>query len=391
MKRDLARVLLTQFLTALADNALLFVAVTLSLRQGAPGWYIPALQGMFLLAYVFGAPWAGRLADAWPKRRVLWSTNLVKLLGVVGLLLGLDPLLAYAVVGAGAAFYSPAKYGILPELAQDRALLQANGRIEGATILAILGGSWVGAVLAQRSALWALLLVLGCYLASALVALGLRHRQVAGASRTGAITPFVERARQLLASPRARFATLGVSLFWGAATVLRLLLVAWAPCVLGIDDGPGIAGLSLIVAAGIAVGALLAPRLFPVPYLRRTRVAAYVMGILIVLLAGPQTPIMARILLFLAGLAGGLFVVPVNACLQEIGHAAGSSGGVVAIQNFFENLIMLAASGFYALAAGQGADPVFTMGALGMLVLVATAAVAWHLPRDRSVRMGGEI
>ncbi|RMG53493.1 MAG: lysophospholipid transporter LplT [Gammaproteobacteria bacterium] len=382
MKGDVRRVLLTQFLSALADNAMLFAVVTLVLQRNMPAWYVPALQAAFLLAYVIGAPWVGRLADAWPKRRVLWLANLLKLGGVGLMLMGAEPLLAYAVVGAGAALYSPAKYGILPELVDRKALLRANGWIEAATILAILGGTWFGALLAQASMVYALLLIGGLYLASIRAAMRLRHDHVAGVENGNGLLRFGQQMRLLLATPRARFATLGVSLFWGAATILRVALVAWAPAVLYLTDSPSIALLSLFVAVGIAIGALLAPRLIPPGRLRRARMAAYAMGGLIILLAIQQGLAGARLMLFLAGVAGGLFVVPINAALQEIGHRHASSGGAVAIQNFFENLTMLVASGLYAFAAGQGADPVAALGTLGAVVMLATLMVAHRLPQD---------
>jgi len=188
--------------------------------------------------------------------------------------------------------------------------------------------------------------------------------------------------RSLLMTPRARFATLGVSLFWSAATVLRVLLVAWAPAVLLIHTTTEIAQLTLFVALGIAVGSVLVPRLIPLAYLRRARLAAYAMGMVIVLLATLDSVLSARVALFMAGVCGGLFVVPINAALQEIGHRSIGSGGAVAIQNFFENLAMLLASGIYAIVAGAGIDPVITMLWLGLLVVIATVLVSWNLPRD---------
>jgi len=127
---------------------------------------------------------------------------------------------------------------------------------------------------------------------------------------------------------------------------------------------------------------VLAPRLIPLAYLRRARIAAYLMGAVIVLLAGTEAVWSARVALFLAGVCGGLFVVPINAALQEIGHKTIGAGGAVAIQNFFENFSMLLASGVYAMVAGLGVDPVTTMVWVGGLVIVATAMITWRLPRD---------
>ncbi len=383
MNGKLYRVLTTQFLTAFADNAVLFTAITMVMKEGGlGGWYVPALQASFLVAYVLLAPWVGRYADARPKPRVLFGANAIKAVGAGMLLLHVEPLLAYAIIGLGAAAYSPAKYGILPELVDEPSLVKANGWIEGSTILAILSGTLVGAMLAEYSIPLALITVIGLYIASALIALTIRHTLVVGPAAGRALSNFIAQMRGLLATPRARFSTLGVSLFWSAATVLRVLLVAWAPAVLLIHSTTDIAMLTLFVAIGIALGSVLVPRLIPMAYLRRARLAAYAMGMVIMLLATLDNLWAARVALFLAGVCGGLFVVPINAALQEIGHKTIGSGGAVAIQNFFENFAMLLASGVYALIAGAGVNPVITMAWLGVLVILATVLVSWHLPRD---------
>lgn len=383
MTRDIYRVLLTQFLTAFADNAVLFATITMVLQQmSTASWYIPALQASFLVAYVLFAPWVGRLADSKPKRSVLFGANIVKAIGAALLLFSVEPLFAYAIIGLGAALYSPAKYGILPEIIDQELLVKANGWIEGSTILAILSGSIIGSVVAEQSIVLALTIIIILYAASALVAITIKHQFIVGSASGHALKTFSHQMKALLATPRARFSTLGVSLFWAAATVLRVLLIAWAPAVLFLHSTTDIAVLTMFVAIGIAIGSLLVPSLIPMAYLRRARMAAYAMGIVIILLAGLENIWAARTALLLAGICGGLFVVPINAALQEIGHKSIGSGGAVAIQNFFENLAMLLASACYALVAGAGVDPVITMAWLGVLVVIATALVSWHLPKD---------
>jgi len=383
INNNIYRVLATQFLTAFADNAILFTAITLIMQQVEPGnWYIPALQASFLVAFVLLAPWVGRLADSRPKPRVLFAANIVKAFGAGLLFLNIEPLVAYAIIGLGAAAYSPAKYGILPEMVDENTLVKANGWIEGSTILAILSGTVVGAALSEYSISIALFTVIALYIISALIAFTIRHNVIVGVKTGNALGSFHTQMKSLLATPRARFSTLGVSLFWAAATVLRVLLVAWAPAVLFIYSTTDIAMLTMAVAIGIACGSLLVPRLIPLAYLRRARLAAYAMGIVIVLLATVDNIWAARFALFMAGVCGGLFVVPINAALQRIGHKSIGSGKAVAIQNFFENLAMLTATGIYAIVAGIGVDPVITMMWLGALVIIATIIVSWHLPKD---------
>jgi LPLT family lysophospholipid transporter-like MFS transporter len=197
-----------------------------------------------------------------------------------------------------------------------------------------------------------------------------------------ALAGFIDKLRGFFTTARARFSMLGASLFWATAATLRVLLVAWAPLVLLMRNAGEIAELTLSLAPGIVAGAALVPRLIPIERLRRARLAAYVMGALIIMLAGIESVWPARFVLFAIGVAGGMFVVPINAALQEIGHRSIGSGGAVAIQNFFENVAMLLAVGLYTFASSQGAHPVPTIGVLGTSAMIATLVVSWHLPRD---------
>lgn len=385
MNRNLYTLLAAQFLTAFADNAILFAAIAMALYGPERGaWYVPALQASFLVAFVVLAAWVGPYADRRPKATVLTTANGIKAVGGVMMLGGFEPLLAYAVVGIGAAVYGPAKYGILPELVPHDALVKANGWIEGATILAILGGGLAGAAMADQSIDWALKVVVLLYLASALLALFIARTPPQLTEPVRALPHFARTVRRLLASPRARFATLGVSLFWAAAAVLRVVLVAWAPLVLAFTKTADIAELTLYSAIGIAVGAVLAPRLIPLEHLRRARLAAYLMGASILLLSLVDSLWPARAVLLTVGIMGGLFVVPINAALQEIGHRSVGSGGAVAVQHFFENLAMLAGTGLYSYAAAQGAPPVAAFVVLGVLVVAATFVVARRLPEGEA-------
>ncbi|PIQ34655.1 MAG: lysophospholipid transporter LplT [Zetaproteobacteria bacterium CG02_land_8_20_14_3_00_50_9] len=384
MSADVKKLLVAQFLTALADNAILFTAVAMVLSGALDGdWYVPALQGCFLVAFVVFAPWVGSFSDTRSKPYVLIVANLVKAAGAGLMLLGSDPLLAYTVIGLGAAAYSPAKYGILPELVHGDDLVRANGWIEGSTIIAILLGTVLGAAVADYSITLAVSCVLLIYLISAAVAqlmtkLPALRESVSG----GALSNFSHTIRELLATPRARFSTLGVSLFWASAIVMRLVIIAWAPAVLLLSTSTQISMLTLFIALGIAVGAALAPRLIPLGGLRRARIAAYAMGFCILLLMLVQDVWLARASLFAAGICGGLFVVPVNAALQDIGHKSVGSGRAVAVQQFFENAAMLLATGLYTWSAATGAGAVESLLVLGVFVMLATLVISWHLPRD---------
>jgi len=384
MIQELRKLLLAQFLTALADNAILFIAVAMVLQGTLQGdWYVPALQGCFLVAFVVLAPWVGVFADTRSKPQVLMLANGLKAIGAGMMLLGAPPLLAYALVGMGAAMYSPAKYGILPELMpDDAALLKANGWVEGSTIVAILLGMLLGAMVADISTQLALAAVFVVYLASAWVAYWMKALPAAQAAHDeGVWQSFKMTIQTLLQTPRARFATLGVSLFWAAAVVLRLVIIAWAPVVLLLSTSTDISKLTLFIALGIAVGALLAPRLIPLLKLRRARLAAYGLALCILTLIWVQDVWAARLVLFVAGVCGGLFVVPINAVLQNIGHQSVGSGHAVAVQHFFENAAMLSVTLLYTWAIGQGVAATSVLWVLGVCVLLATLVIARFLPK----------
>ncbi|MFQ5470065.1 MAG: lysophospholipid transporter LplT [Gammaproteobacteria bacterium] len=386
MNRNIAILLGAQFITAFADNSLLFTAIAIIMQSdNHAAWYVPVIQAAFLVAFVVLAPWIGPYADSRPKARVLTIANLIKVVGAGLMLAQINIIFAYAIVGIGAAMYSPAKYGILPELASHQTLVRVNGWMEGSTILAILLGSLIGAKIAEASITSALITIIVLYIISAIAAIFIARIPPREIENKPALPNFICMTKRLLATSRARFATLGVSLFWGAAAVMRVILVAWAPTVLMISEVDKIAELTLYIAIGLVVGSLIVPKFIPLEHLRRARIAAFVMGLLVVIFSFVGDVWTARAVLLLIGIAGGMFVVPVNAALQEIGHQTIGSGGAVAVQHFFENLAMIATTGIYALAAGYGATPVASIFFVGIFVLLGAYFVSRRLPPEDAV------
>lgn len=381
MNKKIYPLLIAQFLSAFADNAILFTVIALVMQSAQlENWYVPALQSVFLIAFVILAPWVGGFADHHAKSRVLIVANLIKAVGAGLLLLDVEPLIAYCVVGIGAALYSPAKYGILPELAGHEFLVKANSWIEGSTILAILLGMVIGAKVADQSIHWALAGTIVIFIASALITL-LLPAQISKQRTPGSrIVQFGGQIVDFFKTPRSRFAMLGASLFWAAAATLRVIIVAWAPPVLMSKNASEIAELTLFLAIGIIVGSALVPRMIPLERLRRARIPAYLMAMFIFGLSLTESIWPARSVLFVIGMTGGMFIVPVNAALQDLGQQSIGSGSAVALQGFFQNAAMLIAVGTYTYAASQHADPVLSMLALGSLVFVATFLVSLHLP-----------
>lgn len=378
--RGLAALLTGQFLSAFSDNAILFAIIAIVLQnEQTGGWYVPALQSVFLISYVVLAPWAGPFADRQPKPQVLIIGNLIKAAGVCLILAKVEPLIAYALVGAGAAIYSPAKYGILPEMVGHNRLVKANSWIESSTIAAIILGTLAGGKLADISIDYALFMVAVCYLLSIIATLFIPALPARGATLEHVIVDFRQLIGNFLQHPRARFAMLGGSLFWGVAAVMRLLLVAWVPLVLASRSAGDISELALMLAIGVIIGSAVVPRLIPLEQLHRARVPAFAMGLCILLFGLVETLWPARLVLFLIGVAGGLFIVPVNAELQAIGQSTIGSGRAVAIQNFFQNLAMLLTVGLYTVASAVDISLFVVIITLGIFTLSATLLASFQL------------
>ena len=381
MSKGLIPLLIAQFLSAFADNAILFTVIAMVMQSTQlPSWYVPALQSVFLIAFVVLGPWVGGIADRYVKSRLLLVANLIKATGAGLLFCHIEPLLAYCIVGLGAALYSPAKYGVLPELTAEHQLIKANSWIEGSTILAILTGMVVGARVADYSVSLALLGTLGLFIFSAILTLFIPQQPGRPRIEGSRLLLFVKETRYFMAHHRSRFALLSASMFWGAAASVRVILVAWAPLVLMLHSASEIASLTLFLAIGIIIGSALTPWLIPMHHLRKTRFAAYSMGILIFGLAFSKQIMLSQGLLLLMGCAGGLFIVPINATLQSLGQHSIGSGNAVAMQNFFQNLAMLIGVGIYTLAASLSVSPVNALMVLGSFLVLATGLLSLNLP-----------
>lgn len=358
--RGMAAVLIAQFLSALADNALLFATLALLKTKLYPDWTEPLLQEFFVGAYILLAPFSGPLADSRPKGQVMLISNGLKLAGALAVCVGVNPFLAYGLVGVGAAMYSPAKYGILSELTSPDQLVKANGLMEASTIAAILIGAVAGGVLADWSVQGALAAVAGCYALAVganlfIPALAPSHA-LAEVSLLAIIKDFSQVVRRLLGVVDARFSIAGTSLFWGAGSTMRFLLIAWVPAALGITTNRAPAYLNAVVAIGIIVGAGIAAKLVTLDKVNRALAGGIVLGVAVCTLAVIHSLFFAVAVLLLVGAGGGYFVVPLNALLQEKGHESVGAGHAVAVQNLVENAMMLLMIGVYSLLTFAGAS-----------------------------------
>ncbi|MET3131297.1 LPLT family lysophospholipid transporter-like MFS transporter [Oxalobacteraceae bacterium GrIS 1.11] len=372
MNRGFYTIMAAQFFSSLADNALLFVAIDLLTSMKSPAWITPLLKLSFVLFYVLLAAFVGAFADGLPKGRVMFIANLIKIFGCGLIFARVHPLLAYAVVGFGAAIYSPAKYGILTELLPAEKLVAANGWIEGLTVTSIILGTVMGgALVSTRTSAFllgfdvpyvdtgintpteaALCVVAGTYVLATLFNLKIPD--------TGCIYPHQERnpiklitdfanCYSILWKDKLGQITLAVTtLFWGAGATLQLIVLEWAKKSLHMpfDKATSLVG---VVAIGVALGAVLSARFIPLRKSLTVIPLGIAMGVIVMFMTQVHSVWLAYPLLVLIGALSGFFVVPMNALLQHRGHVLMSAGHSIAVQNFNENLSILTMLAVYSV------------------------------------------
>ncbi|MDB5838829.1 MAG: lysophospholipid transporter LplT [Herminiimonas sp.] len=372
MNRGFYTIMAAQFFSSLADNALLIAAIALLTTMQSPAWMTPLLKLFFVLSYVLLAAFVGAFADALPKGRVMFITNLIKVFGCGMMFFNVHPLLAYAVVGFGAAAYSPAKYGILTELLPPEKLVAANGWIEGLTVSSIILGTVLGGALVNvkiASSLLALELpmfesgidtpieaalcvIVGAYMVAALFNLripdtGARyaHQQ---RNPVKLVVEFAGCFTKLWQDKLGQISLSVTTLFWGAGATLQFIVLKWAEKSLQMPlDRAAI--LQGVVALGIAIGAIAAARFVPLKRSLSVIPLGIIMGFVVILMTLVTSTWIAYPLLIIIGALAGYFVVPMNALLQHRGHVLMSAGHSIAVQNFNENLSVLTMLVLYAV------------------------------------------
>jgi MFS family permease len=352
MKKGFYTLLIAQFLSALADNALLFAAIALLAEINSPDWHTPLLQQFFVISYILLAPFVGSIADAFPKGSVMFFSNSVKVVGCIAMILGVPPLYSYGIVGIGAAAYSPAKYGILTELLPSNLLVKANGWIEGSTVTAIIVGAIIGGKLASDDPHFAMLFITALYMAAAFFNYFIPklpiEQKLQSKSLFYMMKDFWHAFITLWKDPLGQVSLAVTTLFWGAGATLRLVVLAWAAIALQFDIKEA-TQLVATVAIGIAVGSIIASKYIKLEESTKVLPAGILMGFMVILMAFLTDWQHAAILLFLIGALSGFFVVPLNALLQHRGHHLIGAGHSIAVQNFNEHLGILFMLGLYLL------------------------------------------
>ncbi|MFJ4289494.1 lysophospholipid transporter LplT [Cupriavidus sp. NPDC089707] len=416
MKKGFYTIMAAQFFSSLADNALLIAAIALLTELHSPQWMTPLLKLFFVLSYVILAAFVGAFADSMPKGRVMLITNAIKVVGCAIMMFGFHPLLAYGVVGFGAAAYSPAKYGILTELLPPEKLVLANGWIEGLTVGSIILGTVAGGALISvhvsdillrldlpfietgidTAAEAAMVVIMLFYVIASLFNLfipdtGARYPQ----QEKNPIKLIAEFGDCFLALWRDKLGQISLAvttLFWGVGATLQFIVLKWAEKSLGLNLSQG-ALLQAVVAVGVAVGAIAAAARIPLRKSLTVLPFGVAMGVTVMIMAfytkdampqvtlhilGLHMPLymaIAYVFLMLVGAMSGYFVVPMNALLQHRGHVLLSAGHSIAVQNFNENVSVLLMLCLYALLIKLNVPIGVVIIALGLLICLTMMLV----------------
>src|SRR5215468_6995472 len=401
MQAGFYTIMAAQFFSSLADNALLVAAIQLLRDLDSPAWMTPSLKQCFVVSYVLLAPLVGAFADSMPKGRVMLITNAVKIVGCGLMLLTLHPLAAYAIVGLGAAAYSPAKYGILTELLPPRQLVIANGWIEGTTVASIILGVVLGGVLISGPvSSWllaidipaidtgintppeaAIAVIMGCYGIAALINWYIPdtgvERRVPSKSPFFLVREFGHCCSLLWRDKLGQISLATTTLFWGAGATLQFIVIDWAATHLCYNLSRA-TYLQGVVAVGIALGAALAARFVSLRNAVKVLPLGLIMGVVVIVMIFVTRLETAIVLMTIIGACAGFFVVPMNALLQHRGHVLMGAGHSIAVQNFNENLGVIIMLAFYAMLIHFGWSTNAVIVLFGLFVAGTMALVMWR-------------
>jgi len=387
-----------QFASALADNALLILGIYFLNEQGYPGWWAPLLKFSLTLAYVVLASVVGPVADAFRKNRLMAVMNALKIVGVLVLLSGAHPMLAFALIGLGASVYAPAKYGLVTESVPPRLLVRANAWLEVSVVLSVifgiaLGGALTGLAEASTQVelgvttqtLPAMAVVVGVYVLAAVLNLGLKalgQRVTLIPMNLHAVkfTTFWKSNQRLWRDPLGGVSLYVTTLYWGVGAVMQFAVLVWAQQTLALTLKEG-AYLQALVAVGVITGAFVAGRRFKLHSARQALPWGLVLAVLLPVIVLISHMGLAIVLLLCIGVSGGMLLVPMNALLKHRGMQVLSAGRSIAVQGFNENLSVMVMLAAYSALLAFGVPLTFIMLLLATLLIAGIAPLCLLLWR----------
>jgi MFS family permease len=408
MNRGFYIIMAAQFFSSLADNALLVAAIALLIQSNSPSWVTPYLKFFFVISYVLLAPWVGAFADRLPKGQVMFVSNTIKVVGCLMLLFGVNPLAAYALVGLGAAAYSPAKYGILTEYLPPTKLVIANGWIEGLTVGSIILGTMLGGVLISAKVSGALLqfdlpefdtsvdtpaeaamaMITFIYALAAIFNLYVPRTGVPlkplPANPLDTLRDFAQCCRRLWTDKLGQISLAVTTLFWGAGATLQFIVIEWSSAALGYSLSQA-SILQGVVAMGIALGAVFASMRVPLDRAVGVIPMGIGMGLIVIIMDFVTDLRLAIPLMIMMGGLAGYFVVPMNALLQHRGHNLMGAGRSIAVQNFNENTSILVMIAVYSALLGAGFTIFTVIAVFGLFIAGTMTLVLLWYRRNRRV------
>ncbi|MSQ63623.1 MAG: lysophospholipid transporter LplT [Betaproteobacteria bacterium] len=395
-------IMAAQFFSSLADNALLVAAIALLAQADSPAWLTPYLKFFFVISYVVLAPYVGVFADRLPKGTVMLIANTVKIAGCSLMLFEVNPLAAYALVGLGAAMYSPAKYGILTECLPHSKLVMANGWIEGLTVSSIILGVVLGGTLIRTQVADVLLgfdlpiidtgidtppeaaiaIIIVVYAIAAIFNLYIPRTGVPmkplPVHPLETLREFARCIDSLWRDKLGQISLAVTTLFWGAGATLQFIVIDWSSAALGYNLSNA-SILQGVCAFGIALGAVFASMRVRLDHAVKVVPLGIAMGLIVILMNVVRDVWFAVPLIVLIGGLAGFFVVPMNALLQHRGHHLVGAGRSIAVQNFNENASILLMIALYSLLLALGLSIYWVIALFGLFVAgTMTLVLMWY-------------
>ncbi len=379
----------SQFLSAFPDNMAMFLVSAAATQWflGNADEYVATALVVYFAVYVLISPWAGNISEKFPKGKIFILANGLRALFFIGIILKWNPIWSYAFFGIGAVLYSPAKYGILPFLCPDeKSLMRGNALVEGSTTIAVILGTVIGSKLSDQGIELTALVGIGSLVAGAILAKCLPDTPTKDINIVkNGLGNFIEDLKFFFSNSTAAFSVLGAAVFWMGTRTLQPFLLLWVPTMFHLEGNGPVGLLTGVTAVGTIVGALSSPYLVSYWQGNRILISGLLMGAGILIMSVITNIYILGGLLFIVGIFGGLYLIPVNSLNEHVGEHNMGAGRSVAVQNFTENLCSFGAVSLYGVFRDQGVSPYKIAWGIG-IVFISLVLSLWPLRTKETVK-----